>query len=160
MLGRRIPRRRPFEAAPPFPPTPASEFSLPAPNPMTNESGSPSEADSSPDDPATDALNEAASSLRRVDLGEADDGEPANGLARLVLSLVQLLHDVLEKQAIRRMEGGTLTDDEIERIGRTLMRQSETIDDLCDAFDLDRSDLDLPIGTVQTVDDDSDAPLV
>jgi len=126
---------------------------------MSQDSGSPSEADSSPDDPATDALNEAASSLRRIDLGEGNDDEPANGLARLVLSLVQLLHDVLEKQAIRRMEGGSLTDEEIERIGRTLMRQSETIEDLCDAFNLDQSDLDLPIGTVQTIDDDSDAPL-
>jgi hypothetical protein len=123
---------------------------------MTDDPGSSSPGESaSPtsEEPVADALDEAASSLRRVDLGEETGDDPSNGLARLVLSLVQLLHDVLEKQAIRRMEGGSLTEEEIERIGLTLKRQSETIADLCEAFNLDRSDLDLPLGTVQTVDD-------
>jgi hypothetical protein len=123
---------------------------------MIDDPGSSSSGESaSPasEEPVADALDEAASSLRRVDLGEETGDDPSNGLARLVLSLVQLLHDVLEKQAIRRMEGGSLTEEEIERIGLTLKRQSETIDDLCEAFNLDRSDLDLPLGTVQTVDD-------
>jgi len=123
---------------------------------MTDDPGSSSSGESaSPasEEPVADVLDEAASSLRRVDLDEETGDDPSNGLARLVLSLVQLLHDVLEKQAIRRMEGGSLTEEEIERIGLTLKRQSETIDDLCEAFNLDRSDLDLPLGTVQTVDD-------
>lgn len=82
-----------------------------------------------------------------------DDAESAtttNGLAHLVLSLVNLLHELLEKQAIRRMEQGTLTDDEVERIGRTLQQQAAEIEHLCDVFDLDPSDLSLPLGTIET----------
>lgn len=81
-----------------------------------------------------------------------DDDGPANGLARLVLSLVNLLHDVLEKQALRRMNNGTLTDDELERVGRTLQKQAQEIEALCDAFNLDPSDLSLPLGTIETHD--------
>jgi hypothetical protein len=78
--------------------------------------------------------------------------DPGNGLARLVLSLVNLLHDLLEKQAIRRMDNGTLTDEEVERIGRTLQQQAQEIEHLCDAFGLDVSDLSLPLGMVETHD--------
>ena len=80
----------------------------------------------STDEASIDArLDDLATSVRRIELGASGDEpggppseeEPANGLARLVLSLVQLLHDVLEKQAIRRMETGRLTEEEIERVG-------------------------------------------
>ncbi len=116
----------------------------------------------STDEASIDArLDDLATSVRRIELGASGDEpggppseeEPANGLARLVLSLVQLLHDVLEKQAIRRMETGRLTEEEIERVGLTLKRQAETIDDLCEAFNIDPADLDLPLGAVHTVDD-------
>jgi hypothetical protein len=121
----------------------------------------------STDEASIDArLDDLATSVRRIELGASGDDasgdepggppseeEPANGLARLVLSLVQLLHDVLEKQAIRRMETGRLTEEEIERVGLTLKRQAETIDDLCEAFNIDPADLDLPLGAVHTVDD-------
>ncbi|MFM8445511.1 MAG: gas vesicle protein K, partial [Methylococcus sp.] len=54
----------------------------------------------------------------------AIDGDKVrNGLAQLVLTLVKLLHELLERQAIRRMDSGTLTDEEIEKLGQTLMRQ-------------------------------------
>ncbi len=84
----------------------------------------------------------------------ADPGETAledNGLAHLVLTVVQLLHEVLERQAIRRMENGSLTDEQIERIGQTLMRQAEELDRLCDEFDLDAEDLEIPIDGVQAI---------
>jgi hypothetical protein len=105
-----------------------------------------------------DVAEELTGAVRRVELEGADEGEgteeAGNGLARLVLTLVQLLHDLLEKQAIRRMEAGTLSDEEVERIGMTLKRQAETIEELCDAFNLDTSDLDLPLGTIQVMDEE------
>lgn len=85
----------------------------------------------------------------RLELG---GDEPANGLARLVLTLVKLLHDILEKQAIRRMEAGRLSDEQVEQVGQTLKRQAETIEHLCEVFDLEPSDLDLSLGSVQGVD--------
>lgn len=74
-------------------------------------------------------------------------GENAkNGLARLVLTLIKLLHELLEKQAIRRMDSGTLTDEEIERLGLTLMRQTEEIDRIAREFGLEEEDLNLDLG--------------
>jgi hypothetical protein len=69
-----------------------------------------------------------------------------NGLARLVLTLIKLLHELLEKQAIRRMESGTLTDDEIERLGLTLMKQTEEIVRIAKEFGLEEDDLNLDLG--------------
>jgi hypothetical protein len=68
------------------------------------------------------------------------------GLGQLVLTLIKLLHELLEKQAIRRIDGGSLTDDEIEKIGYTLMRQSEEIENLCKEFGLENEDLNLDLG--------------
>jgi hypothetical protein len=79
----------------------------------------------------------------RVDL-DADDIE--RGLAGLVLTLVEFLRQVLERQAIRRMEGGTLTDDEVERVGLALMRLEQKVGELADQFGLERDDIQLRIG--------------
>ncbi|HHP7237079.1 gas vesicle protein K [Longibacter sp.] len=105
-----------------------------------------------------ETLDRMQSQIKRVSLGEttpaSEDGETggSDGLARLVLTLVQLLHDVLERQAVRRMENDTLTPDEVERVGRALMRQAEEIERICEAFGIDPDDLDIDLGTVQ-VDD-------
>lgn len=88
--------------------------------------------------------------MRAVALGEEG---PTSGLARLVLTLVKLLHDLLEKQAIRRMEAGRLTDEQVEKVGRTLKRQSEEIAHLCDVFGLEPGDLTLDLGTVRGVEE-------
>jgi hypothetical protein len=64
----------------------------------------------------------------------------------LVLTLVKLLHELLEKQAIRRMEGGSLSDDEVERLGSALMRQAEEIERLRMEFGLTEEDLNLDLG--------------
>ena len=69
-----------------------------------------------------------------------------NGLGQLVLTLVKLLHELLEKQAIRRIEAGSLTETEIERLGVTLMRQAQEIDKLRRAFNLEEEDLNIDLG--------------
>lgn len=69
-----------------------------------------------------------------------------NGLGQLVLTLVKLLHELLERQAVRRMEAGTLTDSEIERLGTTLMMQAQEIERLRAEFGLDEEDLNLDLG--------------
>jgi len=69
-----------------------------------------------------------------------------NGLGQLVLTLVKLLHELLEKQAIRRIEAGSLTELEIERLGITLMKQAQEIDRLRKAFNLEDEDLNIDLG--------------
>lgn len=82
-------------------------------------------------------------SSRRMNL---DADKKKNGLAQLVLTVVKLLHELLEKQAIRRIDGGGLTDEEIERLGYTLMRQSEEIAKIAREFGLESDDLNLDLG--------------
>jgi hypothetical protein len=74
-----------------------------------------------------------------------------NGLGQLVLTLVKMLHELLERQALRRIEAGTLTPDEIERIGLTLMRQTEEIRRLQREFGLNDEDLNLDLGPLGTL---------
>jgi hypothetical protein len=75
-----------------------------------------------------------------------DPEKVKNGLAQLVLTLVKLLHELLERQAIRRMEGGNLSDEQIERLGITLMRQADQIEILRETFGLSKDDLNLDLG--------------
>ena len=79
----------------------------------------------------------------RVDV-DADGVE--NGLAKLVLTLVDFLRQLLERQAVRRMEGGTLSDEEVERMGLALMRLQEKVHEMARAFGLDPSDLNVELG--------------
>ena len=75
-----------------------------------------------------------------------DEHTPRNGLGQLVLALVKLLHELLERQAIRRIEAGSLTDQQIERLGLTLMRQAQEIERLRKEFGLAEDDLNLDLG--------------
>ncbi len=68
------------------------------------------------------------------------------GLARLVLTLVELLRQVVERQALRRAEGGGLPDEDLERLGTALMRLEEQMRSLCALFGLSLDDLDLDLG--------------
>ncbi|MHB8631357.1 MAG: gas vesicle protein K [Candidatus Limnocylindria bacterium] len=70
------------------------------------------------------------------------------GLAKLVLTLVEFLRQLLERQAVRRMDGGTLTDDEIERVGVALMRLEAKVREMAGAFGLDPDDLNLGLGPI------------
>jgi len=80
---------------------------------------------------------------RRINI---DSENLKNGLAQLVLTLVRLLHELLEKQAIRRIEAGQLREDDCERVGIALMKQSEQIEKLREAFGLSEQDLNLDLG--------------
>ena len=75
-----------------------------------------------------------------------DTNDAAAGLGRLAVTIVNLLHELLERQAIRRMENGTLTSEQAEDLGICLMKQSEAIDQLCDSFGIARDDLNLDLG--------------
>jgi hypothetical protein len=69
-----------------------------------------------------------------------------DGLGRLVLTLMELLRELLERQALRRIEGGSLTDPEIERLGTTFLRLSEQMETMKAAFGLAGEDLNLDLG--------------
>lgn len=74
-----------------------------------------------------------------------------NGLAQLALTVIKLLHELLERQAIRRMEAGSLTEDEIEQLGSTLMQQAQEIEQLREAFGLQPEDLNIDLGPLGTL---------
>jgi hypothetical protein len=77
---------------------------------------------------------------------EATPENVEQGLAKLVLTLVELLRRVLEHQAVRRMEGGALSDEEIERLGLTLLRLQERMEELKTAFGLEGEELNIDLG--------------
>jgi hypothetical protein len=82
----------------------------------------------------------------------ADPEIVENGLAKLVLSIIELVRRLLEKQALRRMDNGTVTDEEIERLGSALMKLEEKMDELKRVFGLSDDDLNLKLGSVQSLD--------
>ena len=79
----------------------------------------------------------------RIDAGAAGDD---SGLARLVLTVVALLKNVLAHQAVRRMDGGSLTDEQIERMGLALLRLDERLTELKAAFHVTDDDLNIDLG--------------
>jgi hypothetical protein len=76
----------------------------------------------------------------------ADPEDVQRSVARLVLALVEFLRKLLEKQAIRRMEGGTLTPEETEAVGQALMKLEEAVKDIAARFGLKPEDLNLDLG--------------
>lgn len=68
------------------------------------------------------------------------------GLAKLVLTLVELIRKLLEKQALRRVESGSLSDEEIERVGETLMKLENKMEELKCIFGLKDEELNLNLG--------------
>ena len=76
----------------------------------------------------------------------ADPEEVQRSVARLVLTLIEFLRQLFEKQAIRRMEQGTLTADETEKLGVALMKLEETVRDLAGRFNLTPEELNLDLG--------------
>ncbi|HEY6152029.1 MAG TPA: gas vesicle protein K [Gaiellaceae bacterium] len=80
---------------------------------------------------------------RRVN---ADPERVEKGLAQLVLTLVELLRQLMERQALRRMENGTLTDEQIERMGETFMKLEARMEELKAHFELEDRDLNLNLG--------------
>jgi hypothetical protein len=82
----------------------------------------------------------------------ADPEIVENGLARLVLSIIELIRRLLEKQALRRMDAGNLTEEEIERLGSALMKLEEKMAELKTTFGLSDDDLNLSLGPVKSLD--------
>jgi hypothetical protein len=78
----------------------------------------------------------------------ADPDDVRRSVAKLVLTLVEFIRQVLERQAIRRMEAGTLTAGETESVGLALMRLEETVRDLSGQFGLGLEDLNLDLGPI------------
>ncbi len=76
----------------------------------------------------------------------ADPETAERGLAQLVLTIVELIRGLMERQAIRRMESGSLSDDEIERMGETFMTLDRRMAELRDHFGLAPEDLNLDLG--------------
>lgn len=96
-------------------------------------------------------FEDSAGALERLEANlprhlNADPETLEKGLAHLVLTLVELLRQLMERQALRRIEGGTLDDEEIERLGRTFMALSERMEELKRAFGLEDEELNLNLG--------------
>lgn len=78
--------------------------------------------------------------------GSAEPHDVQRGLAQLVLTLVEVLRELMERQALRRMDAGTLEDAEIERLGATFLAMRERMEELKEVFDLSDEDLTLDLG--------------
>jgi hypothetical protein len=95
-----------------------------------------------------DVLGDAVPSIDQV-LPRRLNADPENlerGLAQLVLTIVELLRQLMERQAVRRMDDGSLSSEEVERLGQTFMALSERMAELREQFGLDEEDLNLNLG--------------
>jgi hypothetical protein len=77
---------------------------------------------------------------------EADPEAVERGLVTLVLTLVELLRQLMERQSLRRVEQGDLSEEKIEEIGQTLMALDQRMSEIVDHFGLTREDLNLDLG--------------
>jgi len=80
---------------------------------------------------------------------ERIDIDPENvekGLAKLVLTLIELIRKLLEKQAIRRVEAGSLSEEQIEKVGETLMKLENKMKELKEIFGLKDEELNINLG--------------
>ncbi|WP_067714194.1 gas vesicle protein K [Nocardia yamanashiensis] len=88
-------------------------------------------------------MPEPATPSERIEL---DPATVERGLATLVLTIVELLRQLMERQALRRIEVGDLSDQQIEQIGTTLMRLAAAMDELSAHFGLSPADLNIDLG--------------
>jgi hypothetical protein len=99
----------------------------------------------------TPDLASFAAELEQVDgsLPQRINADPEgveHGLAKLVLTLIELLRQLMERQALRRIEAGSLSDAEIERLGQTFLKLAARMDELKQIFGLEDEDLNLNLG--------------
>jgi hypothetical protein len=87
---------------------------------------------------------------------EADAEQLDRGLARLVLAILELVRQLLERQAVRRMEGRSLREEEEERLGRALQLLKQKLTELQEELDVDRSELDPVLGKIGTLFGDAE----
>ena len=97
-------------------------------------------------------LDDLRRQLERVSGGRsparwnADPDDVQRSVAQLVLTLVEFVRQLLERQSIRRMEAGTLTERQVEDVGRALMQLEETVRDIAAKFGIPPEDLNLELG--------------
>jgi hypothetical protein len=97
--------------------------------------------------PKQELLTTTGSEAHRPTGKVALDPEKAEeGLAQLVMTVIELLRQLVERQAMRRVEGGTLTDEEEEQLGVALMNLEEKMEELKEVFGLDDDDLNIDLG--------------
>lgn len=99
----------------------------------------------------TDSQEAFIKEIERIqsELPKRIDANPKNvekGLAKLVLTLIELIRKLLEKQAMRRIDAGSLSEEEIERVGETLMKLENKMRELKDIFGLKDKDLNINLG--------------
>ena len=78
-----------------------------------------------------------------------DPEDVQKSVAQLVLTVVEFLRKLMERQAVRRMEANTLTPEEVEAVGTALMRLEETVRALAKRFGLEAEDLNLDLGPIK-----------
>jgi len=89
-------------------------------------------------------LDRLDSALRRR--VNADRENLEKGLAQLVLTLIEVIRQLMERQALRRIEGGSLSGEEVERLGETFMLLEQRMEELKQQFGLEDEDLNLDLG--------------
>lgn len=90
----------------------------------------------------------ATTQIAEIGRINVDTQKLQTGLAKLVLTLVDILRQILEKQAQRRIEQNTLTDEEKERLGLAFMQIKQTVSDVADKFELKPEELKLNLGSI------------
>ncbi|WP_257347623.1 gas vesicle protein K [Pseudalkalibacillus decolorationis] len=88
-------------------------------------------------------MQPASQTSGRINL-DPDNAE--HGLTQLVMTVIELLRQIVERHAMRRVEGGTLTDQQVEDLGEALMNLEEKMDELKEVFGLDAEDLNIDLG--------------
>ena len=81
----------------------------------------------------------------------ADPDNVERGLAQLVLTVIELLRQLMERQALRRDEAGGLSEEQVDRLGRTLMALEERMEELKETFGLTDEELNLDLGPLGTL---------
>ncbi len=79
---------------------------------------------------------------------QAEGANPENGLLKLVLALAQFLHELMERQSLRRIDSGTLTDEETDRLGLALFEQAQLLEALRTQYGISKEDLNLDLGPI------------
>jgi hypothetical protein len=103
-----------------------------------------SRRDAAVPDPADDLAGGRARRLpRRL---ETDADEVQRDLVKLVLTIIELVRQLMERQALRRVDAGDLSDEQVEELGLALMRLEEAMTELQERFDIDARDLNLDLG--------------
>lgn len=92
--------------------------------------------------------------LGRIPRIAADAENLGQGLGQLVVALLELVRDLLERQAVRRMEGGGLSDEEVERLGQALLELEDKFAELRETFGVERDGLRLPVDVDELLRED------